>query len=401
MSRVVSHFSTLMILASSLGVMLALGTGHALPHGEQLLFSSAHNWQDWDVSVNVLDMSHGLAQPVFIGRSDNVPGFPIVWSPDGQHVAYVLNFPYLETDVLDFRTMGVQPLLGQAADLSFDAEWAPDGRSLAFIGIHDGVRSLYLAGADGSHPRQLTDDPGYKNLAWSPDSSRIALEMGVGDEDIGVVAVRDGHVTRLTQDGARDIRPAWSLDGNQIAFLSSRAGVRIGGTRFDLYLTDSVCDHCLTRRLTDSFPADSSWQITWSPDGERLLLGSTAWTGGDDIYLVNTLTGTVQNVTGDADLDSSPVWSPDGQQFAYESHHNGSWTIFLADADGQQRTRLMGGSYDKRRPMWSPDGTQIVFIANPGRNWDIYLMNVEDGSNSMRRLTDGLSIDFSPIWRPS
>ena len=59
--------------------------------------------------------------------------------------------------------------------------WSPDGRTIVFVSWRDGNGEVYAMDADGSGPRNLTQNP------------------------------------------AKDVRPAWSPDGRSIAFVSSRA----------------------------------------------------------------------------------------------------------------------------------------------------------------------------------
>ena len=47
----------------------------------------------------------------------------------------------------------------------------------------------------------------------------------------------------------------------------------------------------------------------------------------------------------------------------------------------------------------SPDGNWLVFEAWPeGNNHDIYIMNFS--GDKVARLTDAISLDFQPAWRP-
>lgn len=399
--RLITHLSTITLTAGTLVVMLALSMGQALPRSQQLLFSSARNWQDWAVGVYALDLERNIAQQFFASRSDNLPGQPILWSPDGDHIAYVSDMQHLETYLVNFRDLDVSRLAASTTDSEFNAEWSPDGRWLAFVGSADRHADIYLAEADGNQARKLTNTgAGYKNLAWSPDSRWIAAEAGESNEEIVLVDTANGKITNLTRHPAKDVRPAWSLEGSQIAFLSSRENRGTGGTRFDLYILDVECLTCPARRLTDDHPADSAWSIRWSPEGDALLFASTSWTGGDDILWVNPRSGDVRNITHDEARDANPVWSPDGKRFLYESKRGGYWEIMLVEIGRQEAVSLVAGSYDKRRPIWSPDGQQIVFIANAERNWDIYLLDLREDERMTRRLTHALAIDFAPIWRP-
>jgi Tol biopolymer transport system component len=119
------------------------------------------------------------------------------------------------------------------------ARWSPDGSKIAFIRIPDSnipfaVGELWIMQADGSGARELADvDAGHGFAeAWSPDGSRIAFVARENPRDaradqvaealrsnITVVSIADGSLTRLTHfESAQVQAPAWSPDGNQLAF---------------------------------------------------------------------------------------------------------------------------------------------------------------------------------------
>ena len=265
MPRLVTHFSTLITLIGALAITLALSLGVTLPHSQAMLFSSAWNWQNDGVRVYLLDVNRTLAQPIFISRGDDLPGLPMVWSPDGERVAYVSNTQFPQTWLLNLHDLGFTHLASSITDSVLNAVWSPDGTRLAFVGIHDDQVDIYVADADGGNSHPLTrNGAGYKNLMWSPDSRQIAAESGQSSEDIVLVNVDDGRVVNLTNQPDRDLRPAWSPTGQTLAFISSRGNSGTGGTRFDLYIVDTAClalqIDCATpaRRLTDDYPARSA-----------------------------------------------------------------------------------------------------------------------------------------------
>ena len=74
--------------------------------------------------------------------------------------------------------------------------WSPDGRQMAFIATRDGDPQVYLAGADGSNVRKVTDVSGgvQPPLVFSPDGTMVAFVADV---------YPDCRTTRATGSGAR------------------------------------------------------------------------------------------------------------------------------------------------------------------------------------------------------
>jgi Tol biopolymer transport system component len=119
------------------------------------------------------------------------------------------------------------------------ARWSPDKTRIAFIKIPDSatpftVGELWVMQSDGSGARKLAAaDAGHGFAeAWSPDGSRIAFvvrenpndpqadqDAGALQSNIVVVDLRNGSQSALTQfKNARVEAPAWSPDGNRLAF---------------------------------------------------------------------------------------------------------------------------------------------------------------------------------------
>ena len=81
--------------------------------------------------------------------------------------------------------------------------------------------------ADGSGPTRLTNNAAADvEPAWSPDGSRIAFaSTRDGNFEIYVMNADGSNQTRLTNNAAADDQPAWSPDGTRIAFKSNRDGI--------------------------------------------------------------------------------------------------------------------------------------------------------------------------------
>lgn len=192
--------------------------------------------------------------------------------------------------------------------------WSPDGRRIAFTidSIEGGDREhsvIHLVNSKGGRERRLgsgASDDG--DPAWKPSGSRLAFSR---DNDIWAMNADGSDARRITRRGSQ---PAWSPNGREIAFASSRD--RNGETCFQECSTNHEiyrmrADGSRVRRLTRS-PGDD-FAPAWSPDGKQLAFTSTRLDiedGQDDLYLMRR-DGRCQHalLAGRAGT-SNPAWQP-------------------------------------------------------------------------------------------
>jgi Tol biopolymer transport system component len=93
----------------------------------------------------------------------------------------------------------------------------------------------------------------------------------------------------------------------------------------------------------------------WSPDGEKIAFESNR-DGNSDIYVMNVDGSNIRRLTTDPAIDCRPAWSPDGTKIAFQSQRSGHWDIYIMNADGSNQIALTRDSAFDASPTWSPDG---------------------------------------------
>jgi Tol biopolymer transport system component/predicted Ser/Thr protein kinase len=212
-----------------------------------------------------------------------------------------------------------------------------------------------------------------------------------GNNEIYVMKADGNRQTRLTYDPGDDWSPAWSSDGNKIAFTSTRDATASG--MHNIYMMNA--DGSNVVRLT----YNQAWDeyATWSADGRRIAFVSTA-DNNAEVFAVNTDGSDYRRLTHNWSDDKDPNWSPDGRRLAFASVRTGSWQIFVMDANGDNQTRITYSEVNDLHPAWSPDGRKMAFFSDRDGNAEIYVMN-QDGSGQTR-LTYDPARDEHPSWSP-
>ena len=292
---------------------------------------------------------------------------------------------------------------GVTATASGDVTIEPD--RVAFISNRneDEVADIYLMAADGRDVRRVTFDFNAYSPKWSPDGRRLVFEIpgsgiyATSDDGEGTTAIVRSSFAR-SGVGA-PVEPAWSPDGNSIAFVSR--SFAFGPASFfsvsrDIYVAD-VNGERITQ-LTNT-PGAAEYAPSWSPDGKMIVYDRTVPATQGDIWVMNADGSGQRELFSSVENESYPSYSPDGSKIVFSSSQDGDSEIYVIDATGEGLRKLTGNTYADWAPHWSADGSQIVFASDRYGDDEIFIMSA-DGTDEAA-LTDDDATDRSPAWSPS
>jgi TolB protein len=271
--------------------------------------------------------------------------------------------------------------------------------------------------SDGTERRQLTHGIPATDPAWSPDGRKIGFtrrqEVGefttYSNDDVFVVDSDGSDPHQLTPEveGKHAGQPQWSPDGTLMVFMrgqSIAAAVPARPGALFLMKPDGSDVIPLTRNARDLHPA-------WSPDGREIAFTRAVEPPYAGIWVIRAAGGAPRQLTNPpGQVDSSPAWSPDSTRIAFtrttlSTEIDGKASVYVMDRDGTNLHELVRNRYFAcctSGLSWSPDGRTIAFETSPSRLCTaISLVDVASGEvRPLTRCTRPRESALSPAWQP-
>ena len=271
------------------------------------------------------------------------------------------------------------------------------------IGKNDLFEMRFLAGA-----------------AVAPDGDRLLYALSEHDADtdtdVSQLFLRDiagGEARQLTYGQQVNHSPAWSPDGSQIAFVSTRS------EKPQIFLLP--VDGGEARQLTEMKQGVGGGPV-WSPDGSRIAFSAgpdedslpepgkpyrvdrhvyrfdgLGYLDGvvQDIYVVAASGGEPQQLTSDRWMNAQPQWSPAGDRLLYSAAMNPTSFaglfpgLKMVDLEGEQETLIDESWGSVGGAAWLPDGSGVAFLGTArgkpiGSKPDLYVLKLDGGAPQNR-----------------
>ena len=218
-------------------------------------------------------------------------------------------------------------------------------------------------------------------------ASRIAYITKAGGRYMLKVADADG-ANPLTMVSSKEpiISPAWSPEGNKIAYVSFEKKKPI------IYIQSLAGQ----RSVLASFKGNNS-APAWSPDGSKLAIVLT-YGANSQVYTINADGSGLNRITKGGAIDTEPTWSSDAKWIYFTSDRGGKPQIYKVSATGGEPQRVtFEGAYNVS-PRFSPDGKSLAMIRNDGGKFRVALQDLTSGQ--VQLLSDGAQ-DESPSFAPN
>ena len=247
--------------------------------------------------------------------------------------------------------------------------WSPDGRWIVFESqLEDPnpekyaghASELYVIAVDGTHRKRITySQRAGGQPAWSPDGQTIAFTDGT-------------HICLMHPDGSRLActpipnaeRLAWAPDGKSLAYDA-------GGNIYRL-----AVDAEMRRLLLPPVPVRQGAYAVWSPDSQCIAFSNAVGLSGGEVWAMRADGSNAVRLLS-TPRDTYPFgWSPDGRFLFINRYGNGHSQFYAIRLSDGKEYRLSNTEEYHSAPALSADGKRIAFHSLRDYGYNLYLMDV-------------------------
>jgi Tol biopolymer transport system component/predicted Ser/Thr protein kinase len=284
---------------------------------------------------------------------------------------------------------------------------SPDGNQFAFAWDGDaknGPTHVYISLVGKGTPLRLTqDNENALYPAWSPDGQSIAYVVGVAGPDqpreLRVMPALGGPGRTIAK--GRVWGPSWSPDSKWLVWHDYGGGV--GGS--SIYVAPSSGGE--PRKLLEPPGADAyggDIYPAFSPDGRQLVFSRLAATYDADLYLADfadgLLAGKPRQLTHDHNSKSNPLWSNDGKEVFYiAGEATSELSIYRVSAAGGEPRPVEGIGANANFLTLARKSNRLIY-STLSTNYDIHRLDLTVPDSQPERFLSSTRYEGSPSYSP-
>lgn len=277
----------------------------------------------------------------------------------------------------------------------FQYDLSPDGTKVAFSWNKEGKWDIYIKELRSPKIRKLTSGPeSALEPKWSPDGQQIAyVSDRAGDEnfDIFTTPAKGEKPTRFTNDPYDNHSPSWTSDGKWIVFVSNR-----GGDNLNLYRLSTKTGEI--QKLSEG--EEPVFLFSLSPDGRyaaflRGIINGSLW-------LLNLKDKTSKKIVSHPNAEIGiglHPWAPDSSKLVFTSNVNEFYDIGIYNLKNETEEWFEKTSFEKSFPTWSPNETNIAFVENIEGNLMLKIKSLKGAKAKLLGFKEGVCT--FPTWSPT
>ncbi len=297
----------------------------------------------------------------------------------------------LVAQVISSKDEQIRAIAHHIADLIYERLTGSSGvfsTRIAYINRQGRFNRLVVADSDGFGEQTLLalNQP-IMSPAWSPDGNTLAyVSFEQGRAMVYAQSLLTQKRILLAALPGSNSAPAWSPDGQQLALVLTHEGTS------QIYLVRP--DGSDLRRISYSDTIDT--EPTFTPDGRYLLFTSDRG-GSAQIYRMPISGGSAERLTFEGSNNFSPRLSPDGKSFVFAHYTGGKFYIAVQDFETRQIQILTPGGWEKK-PSFAPNGKLVLFATEvQGRG---ILATVSSDGRVKQKMTSQQGDIREPTWGP-
>ena len=322
-------------------------------------------------------------------------------SPDGNTILYGVSYYSIEQNKGNRELYSVEVdtkeviRLTRSLKSEFNAIWKPDGSKIGFLTSESGSVQLWEMSPDGSDRRQISIiEGGITGFKYSPDQSKILYtkDLEIEEKFKNLYEGLPLATGRLMDDLMYRHWDHW-VDTYSHVFVADYDGTQLSNHK------DIMEGEPYNSPLS---PFGGIEQISWSPDSKVIAYTSKKLSGKEAtlstnsaIYFYDLKSGETKNMTeGMMGFDVGPVFSPDGNYFAWESMERDGYEsdqnrLFIMNLNtGEVNYATKNFDQNVRSINWTANSKDIYFTSDWHGAFQIYKYDLNLGE--IIQITEGL-----------